>query len=194
MAQGGLTPERVAKLTQGLLQSSAQLDRLVTQFLELARAEAGLPQEPRELLEVGALLSGLQSGFAVDPRFSTVRWQLTGLETKAPVQGIATRLERAFSNLMLNALAFAGDGGLVQVSLSVDAGRVQVRIEDSGPGIDPAHLPRLFERFFTTRQERNGTGLGLALTRAIVEAHQGRVTAESPSGSGAVFSVTLPKA
>jgi two-component system sensor histidine kinase ChvG len=194
MAQGGLTPERVAKLTQGLLQSSAQLDRLVTQFLELARAEAGLPQEPRELLDVAALLSGLQSGFAVDPRFSTVRWQLTGLETKAPVQGIATRLERAFSNLLLNALSFAGDGGLVQVSLSVDAGGVQVRIEDSGPGIDPAHLPRLFERFFTTRQERNGTGLGLALTRAIVEAHQGRVTAESPSGSGAVFSVTLPKA
>jgi two-component system sensor histidine kinase ChvG len=192
MAQGGLTPERVSKLTQGLLQSSAQLDRLVTQFLELARAEAGLPQEPRESLDVAALLTGLQAGFAVDPRFASVRWELSGLDARAPVQGIATRLERAFGNLLINALSFAGDQGLVRVSLTVDAGGVLVRIEDSGPGIDPTHLPRLFERFFTTRQERNGTGLGLALTRAIIEAHQGRVTAESPAGSGAVFSVTLP--
>lgn len=194
LAQGGVSEERAAKLTGVLLQSSAQLDRLVSQFLELARAEAGLPAEEREPVPLGALLQGLQSTYASDPRFAGVRWTLSGLETKADVSGVATRLERAFGNLLSNAASFAGDAGHVEVSLETTGGDVRVHIADSGPGIDPAHLPRLFERFFTTRLEKGGTGLGLALTRAIIEAHGGRIAVESPPGQGARFTVTLPLA
>jgi two-component system, LuxR family, sensor kinase FixL len=69
-------------------------------------------------------------------------------------------------------------------------GMVEVSMTDSGPGIEPAHLPRLFEPFFTTKQ--SGIGMGLAISRKIVEAHRGRIGAENHAGGGAIFRVTLP--
>lgn len=192
IAQGGLTAQRVEKLTGVLLQSSTQLDKLVTQFLDLARAEAGLPREPRESLPLGALLSGIQARLAADPRFFTVAWRLHGLDQAVTVLGVPALLERAFSNLLLNALSFAGEGGWVELGLEVQGATANVSVHDSGPGIEPEHLPHLFERFFTTRHEQNGTGLGLALTRAIIEAHSGRVAVTSPAGGGARFVISLP--
>jgi signal transduction histidine kinase len=70
---------------------------------------------------------------------------------------------------------------------------VSVTIDDSGPGIAEADLPKVFTRFFTTRGGARGTGLGLALVRAVVEAHGGRITARSPATGGASFEVRLPR-
>jgi signal transduction histidine kinase len=191
LSGGDLSQERVAKLTEVLRYSTTQLDGLVTQFLELARAEAGLPNEERQRIDLAALLNGLCSTFRDDPRFQGVTFRLKNLESPCFVQGVAVRLERAFSNLLLNALSFAGPAGWVQVALTATGEHGVVTIRDSGPGVPAELLPRLFERFFTTRRESTGTGLGLAMTRAIVEAHSGQITASSPEGSGACFEVRL---
>ncbi len=104
--------------------------------------------------------------------------------------GVAERLEAALRNLLDNAASFARSE--VRVSLTVGDQRIEIRVSDDGPGIAEADLPRLFDRFFTTRKDRQGTGLGLSLTRAVIEAHGGRVTALPPAGTGATFLVTLP--
>jgi two-component system sensor histidine kinase ChvG len=192
LGDGALTAERAQKVIGVLRQSSTQLDALVTQFLELARAEAGLPTDARESLDVAALLRGLHEALSHDPRFPGITWRTRGLDTPCRLSGVAVSVERAFRNLLLNALSFAGTGGWVEVELAAEPGQCRVWIRDSGPGIAPDQLPHLFERFYTTRRERAGTGLGLALTRAIVDAHRGHLSVSSPQGAGAVFEVQLP--
>jgi signal transduction histidine kinase len=106
--------------------------------------------------------------------------------------GVPDRLEGALRNLLDNAASFAASE--VRVHVAASASEVEVRVGDDGPGITEADLPRVFERFFTTRKDRQGTGLGLSLARAVIEAHAGRVTASSPPGHGATFTATLPRA
>ena len=77
---------------------------------------------------------------------------------------------------------------IVRTSRASDGG-VEISVADSGPGIEPANLPRLFDPFFTTKP--NGIGMGLAISRKIVEAHQGRIWAENNPGGGAIFRFTL---
>ena len=110
------------------------------------------------------------------------------------MQGVPSRLERAFGNLILNALSFAGEAGWIRVDVTVLERELEVSIIDSGPGIEAEQLPKLFERFYTTRGDAKGTGLGLALTRAIVEAHGGTIRAVSSASGGAAFIVRLPSA
>ena len=78
------------------------------------------------------------------------------------------------------------------MTLARDGAWVVVAVKDNGPGIAASDLPRVFERFFTTRGEKRGTGLGLALTRALVEAHGGTVAVSSEAGQGAVFTIRWP--
>jgi two-component system sensor histidine kinase ChvG len=190
---GSLDPERAQRLAVVLGRSSAQLDALVTQFLELARAEAGLPDEPREAIDVAAMLAGLAKTVADDLRASELTLGIDLQGGAAMVHGVAHRIESAFGNLLDNAISFAGAGGHVRLELRRTGGAIEVAVIDDGPGIAAADLPRVFDRFFTTRRERRGTGLGLALTRAVVEAHGGSVLAESPAGSGARFVIVLPE-
>ena len=109
-------------------------------------------------------------------------------------------------NLVDNAASFAGNGGDVRVSVKPDpddARQVVLEVCDTGPGIPEKDLPRMFERFFTTRavpngsaepsaRKQKGTGLGLALVKAVAEAHGGSVSARSSAGSGTTFRVVLP--
>ena len=95
-------------------------------------------------------------------------------------------------------LAQSPSGGRVRVTASRHNGSVDVTVADTGPGIPPEHLPRLFERFYrvdTARsREEGGTGIGLAIARSVVEAHGGRIWAESEPGKGSTFTFELPVA
>jgi signal transduction histidine kinase len=191
---GPLDEARKERLAEVLKQSAVRLDSLVTQFLELARAEAGLPNEGREPVDVGRHLEGLISSLRSDPRHEGVRFDFTAPSEALTLQGVPQRLDMALRNLLENAASFAGREGWVRVEATRRQEAVEVAITDSGPGIPAADLPRLFDRFFTRRGDRHGTGLGLALTRAVVEAHGGRVEVRSPAGEGATFVVILPLA
>jgi signal transduction histidine kinase len=115
-----------------------------------------------------------------------------------PAEGIwiigdAGQLEQVFANIYTNAAQAMGGRGRISVAARrAPAGCVTISVRDSGPGIDPLHLPSLFEPFFTTKPAGRGTGLGLAISNEIVLEHGGSVRAENHPAGGACFHVTLP--
>lgn len=119
----------------------------------------------------------------------------TGLE---PVLGDASALGVAIGNLLTNAARHAQSGGWVGVSAAPYEGKVRVQVKDRGKGIEPRDLPHLFEPFYrgqsATAAQVGGTGLGLALVKQIISAHNGEVAVESKPGQGACFTITLPAA
>jgi signal transduction histidine kinase len=102
-------------------------------------------------------------------------------------------------NLLANALRHTPAGGSITVKTQAAAGTVQLTITDTGEGIAPEHLPHVFDRFYRAdparARDKGGAGLGLAIVRAIVEAHHGQITAASAGvpGQGTTFTITLPK-
>lgn len=185
--------DRVKRIGRALEQSSMKLDAVVTQFLDLARVEAGMDSEAREDVDVTELATRVLSESDSDPRFGDVTFATEVPRGPAVVRGVSARLEAALRELVHNAASFAASGGRVAVEVTADDLRVRVKVSDTGPGIASRDIPRVFDRFFTTRGDRRGTGLGLALVRAVAEAHGGRVSVESPEGVGAVFTVDLPR-
>jgi signal transduction histidine kinase len=106
------------------------------------------------------------------------------------------RLGQILRNLLSNAVTHTPEGGEVTVTADASGDAVSVAVRDTGPGIAPAHLERVFDRFYRADPARaratGGSGLGLAIVKQLVEAHGGEVRAESEVGRGAVFSFTLP--
>lgn len=111
--------------------------------------------------------------------------------TLPPLPADPGELHQVVLNLLANALAFAPAGGLVAAEAAREGEAVVIRVRDSGPGIPPEAMPRLFEPFFTTRGTE-GTGLGLAVSHGIVRSHGGSIEAANAPGGGAVFTVRLP--
>src|SRR5205823_13572947 len=119
-------------------------------------------------------------------------------EDAPAVWGDRERIHQVLFNLLDNAVRYTPPGGEVVVAARREGARCVVRVEDTGPGIPPEHLPFLFERFYRVDQARSrgegGTGIGLAIARSVVEAHGGRIWAESEVGRGSVFTFELPLA
>lgn len=182
-----LDDARRHRLAEALGTSAARLDALVTQFLELARAEGGLPDEARAEVDLEGLARGLARTAGEG---SAVAIEVTVRPGRTTVHGVASRIESVLRNLLDNALSFARARVCIEVGSEGD--EAEVIVSDDGPGIPPADMPRVFDRFFTTRGDRRGTGLGLALARAVVEAHGGTLRAEAPPEGGARFVVRLP--
>jgi len=188
--------ERAARLARILDDSSGRLDVLLTQLLELARLEATLATEAREPVRLDTLLNAL-----VDVLRDRHEYMLLSVDAApAVVEAAPARLEAALRNILENAAAFAGPedpeawvGIAMRLEDEGEAPQVIVSISDSGPGITSEDLPRVFDRFFTTRPSQGGTGLGLALTKAVIAAHGGSIEAASPPAGGAVVTFRLPR-
>lgn len=187
LESGELDRERADRIARVLSDSSDRLDQLVTRFLELARAEAGLPDERREPLELDELVERLVESYREDERYAELDFELE-LEP-VEIEASPTHLETAVRNLLENGASFAES--TVATTLRVEDGAV-LEVRDDGPGIDPEDLPHVFDRFFSRRPGNEGTGLGLAMTRAVVEAHEGRIAVDSTPGEGTTFTIRLP--
>jgi signal transduction histidine kinase len=108
------------------------------------------------------------------------------------ILGDHLELEQLFLNLLVNALEATPAGGMARVELAITAGRAIVAVVDTGPGIPPELLERVFDPFFSTKER--GSGLGLAISASIAQTHAGRLKAANREVGGAVFTVDLPLA
>ncbi len=178
-----------------------RMTRLVDDLLDLARIEAGQIVMAHEPLEVGRLLRGCVEKFALRAEESGVDLKLEIEDIKAegrPLLGDGDRLAQVFTNLIDNALKHTPHGGRVIVAARpVSEGQqLEISVADSGPGIPAEDLSRIFERFYQVDKSRakgkGGVGLGLAIAREIVQAHGGKIEAESVGGLGTRLAVTLP--
>lgn len=182
--------ERKERLQRVLADSSTRMEAMVSRFLELARAEAGLVASEREPVALLGLTEALTAPLRDDVRFGGVVFEVRGEALQ--VEAALERLETAVRNVLVNAGSFAGDGGTVVAEVERDGRWAVLRVRDSGPGIAPGDLEHIFDRYYTTRA--TGTGLGLAMARAIVQAHGGSLEAASEPGEGATFTMRLPLA
>ncbi|MCB9727383.1 MAG: HAMP domain-containing histidine kinase [Deltaproteobacteria bacterium] len=161
-----------------------RMERLVSGLLALARIEhAG------EATPTGTPLAPLLRALAADYEGLVT---LGALDERLVVAATADHLEAALRNLLDNA-AHHGGGAPVRVEVACRGGSALVDVIDAGPGIAPAHRDRVFDRFFTTRRDEGGTGLGLSVVRAIARRHGGEISVESAPGR-TVFTLRLPLA
>jgi two-component system phosphate regulon sensor histidine kinase PhoR len=173
------------------------LNQMAQELLDLAQIESGRALMRMVPTPVAQLID--QSVERLLPQ--AVRRSQTIRVEAAPdlvVLADVDQVSRAFGNLLHNAIKFTQAGGHIEVRARAVDGDVVIEVADDGPGIPPADLPRIFERFFIGDRSRasGGTGLGLAIAKHVVEAHGGRIWAESEGrpGRGAIFRFTLPSA
>lgn len=192
----------------GVIRDEAQrMARMVSELLDLARIESGQIVMQREPVDLSAVLRDCVDKQALRAQQAGVALNVVMTDNVPVIVGDGDRLAQVFTNLIDNALKHTPTGGKVTVaarsltgSSIVRRGKtwpagVEVRVADTGSGIPPQDLARVFERFYQvdkSRQRSGGLGLGLAIARQIVEAHYGTIKAESVLGAGSRLIVTLP--
>ncbi|MGW8267437.1 MAG: sensor histidine kinase [Longimicrobiales bacterium] len=197
-----LTPMRMAAATVSrmegksardagavLLEEIGRLDEMARTFSQFGR----MPEGPASEVDVVELLEGLvtqHQGERVPGGTPAPHIQLRATPNLPLLRGHYESLVRAFRNLLLNALDAAGPQGIVEVGIEGTPDRIRIEIRDSGPGIPPDNLNRIWEPEFSTKTR--GTGLGLPMVRQTIEFHHGRVQGKNHPEGGAVFSVELP--
>ncbi|NMO18216.1 GAF domain-containing protein [Pyxidicoccus fallax] len=201
LLRGGLerSPESPApeRLRRGLEAVGRQVKRqtkLIDELLDMSRISAGRLELSPEPLDLGTLVREVAERFEPELARTDTKLHLV-LATEACGQWDRLRLDQVLTNLLSNAVKY-GRGNPVRVELSATGDRVRMEVRDGGIGIAAEHLPRLFHRFERAVSERNygGFGLGLWITRQIVEAMGGHITVRSEPGVGSTFTVELPRA
>ena len=171
-----------------------KLTRLVNQLLTLARAESGEIPLGRNPVDLGALVPSVTEQLEPVAHAQDLRLECV-VHQAVTVTGDAGWLERLLLNLLDNALKYTPAGGRIGVSVARVGDRARVDVRDTGSGISPEALPRIFERFYRVDPARSaveGAGLGLSLAKWIVDRHNGRIEVESVPGTGSTFTVWLP--
>jgi two-component system phosphate regulon sensor histidine kinase PhoR len=197
LLEGALYDPRACEEFVSIIAEEAErLNRLINDLLSLSRIESREIRLQLEPLELGHEIR--QIADTIMPRFQKKELALNVLAPGKPVvaQADRDRLEQVLLNLLENSLMYTPSGGRVDVAVWEEVGMVVVSVSDTGIGIPPDDLPRIFERFYRVDRARSrklgGTGLGLAIVKHIVDAHGGRVWVESELGQGSTFYFTLP--
>jgi signal transduction histidine kinase len=203
LRQNGAVPADLRIDLESMEGEVARLQRLIEDLFTLSRAEVGRLELRPEPTDAGAVVRRLVDTTA------PLAWRQRRVQVLAEVESDlpsahadAQRLEQIVSNLLGNAVRHTPPGGLVAAAVVAEADAIRVEIRDTGEGIAPEDLPRVFERFYRGRNGHGdgengaspGAGLGLALTKELAEAMGGSVEATSVPGEGSRFTVRLPHA
>ncbi|MEO5768630.1 MAG: ATP-binding protein, partial [Polyangia bacterium] len=176
---------------------------LVEDLLELSRIESKQVRPQAESVDIPAVAEQVVSLFREQAGRKHLRLLVSPLSPPPPpARGDRRAIEQVLTNLVENAVKYCPDEASVTIHVSPDGAEapstVRISVVDTGPGIEPKHLPRLFERFYRADKGRSrdmgGTGLGLSIVKHLVEAMDGKVGVESKPGKGTTFWFTLPAA
>lgn len=188
-------PAARRELLQTVVDESQRLARLVDNLLDMTRLESGgvvLNRQWHVLEEiVGSALAGLRRELSRH----TVRVDLPADLPLVHVDGVL--LEQVFANLLENAARYTPAGGQIEIKAQSSDGAVEMHVADRGPGLPPGREEQVFEKFYrgdvSTPDGRRGVGLGLAICKAIMQAHRGRITVRNLPAGGAQFTLSLPR-
>jgi signal transduction histidine kinase len=188
--------EQTRKHAERIERAVTRMDHLIGDLLDMARVQTGHMKVDRQPLDACALVRDVveaQEPGAVARGISLI--DVCRIPERTLVACDRDRVQQVFANLLGNALKFCRAGDRVTVVGEVDDGAARFAIQDTGPGIAAEELPHVFDPYWSaTRHRKRGTGLGLYICKAIVEAHGGRIWVESEVGKGATFRFTLPLA
>jgi len=190
-------PAPVRQVMSVIYQNAQRLLRLINQLLDLSKLEADSTALHIRRVDLVPWLGRLVAAFSshAEQRQITLLFEP---ETDHIVAAFdAEKLDKVFINLLSNAFKFTPEGGTVRLRVAAQTHHVEIRVKDTGPGIPPAILPTLFDRFqqgsWETATTQAGTGIGLALAKALIDQHHGQIRVESEVGFGSGFIVTLPR-
>jgi signal transduction histidine kinase len=185
------------QLTQALDTISRNVHQIVTlvnDILFLQEMDLVLPDF--QAVEMGEVASAVLERYKTQAAARGIHLSLTEDRDLPPVSGDGKSLERALTALVDNAIKFSPKGGDVEIRLKKGQGQVMVTVEDHGIGISPNTRPRIFDRFYHLEKEAGdlfgGIGLGLAITRQVIQQHKGSIDVESDHGKGSTFTLRLP--
>jgi len=190
-----LPQEQRLRLAGTLDQEVSRLSEMTTDFLELARLESGRTRFHRERIHLGGLIEECLEVIRPQAESENISLELKVDRSITPVPGDRNRLKQVLLNLLNNAIKYNHEGGSVSIRLLREKGNLVVAIEDSGRGIPPEALLKVFDRFYRVpdpERETPGTGLGLAIAQRIIKNHGGEITVESEFGKGSTFTLHLP--
>jgi len=191
---GKLAPpqhERIGKIEKHV----DLLTQLINNLLDIARIESGGVTMERQPIPMHDLLTSIHD--LVQPQLEAKRLRyVVDRDGVTELVGDHPHLQRVFINLLSNAIKYTPDEGTIRLGFTREGTSILASVSDTGCGISPEELPKLFQEFYRANdpvnQQIRGTGLGLALVKRIVEAHQGRIWVTSEKGKGSTFSVSLP--
>jgi two-component system, OmpR family, sensor kinase len=168
-----------------------RMARLIDDLSDVVRLDEGRIPLQREPLDLVALARECALAAEKQSEHHSVRVEAPG----APICGDwdRVRLSQVVENLLGNALKHGAEEGEIVVQVEERGDEARLSVRDSGPGIDAQHVPHLFERFYQANARSSGLGLGLYISRILVEAHGGRIWAESWPGQGSTFTIALPR-
>jgi PAS domain S-box-containing protein len=186
-------PQDMERHLKLLRDTSNHMERLVTDLLNQNRFERGVIEIQPAPVELQPLLQQVQIFLMPEAERKPITLQADLPPEPLVVMGDADRLHQVITNLTVNAIAYSPERSAVTLRLRrVDDGQALIQVEDTGTGIAPEHLPHLFEPFYRIRKIGQGMGLGLSITREIVELHGGTISVDSEIGRGTRFNVRLP--
>jgi two-component system sensor histidine kinase KdpD len=180
------TRRRLLELIDG---EAERLDRLVANLLSMSRIEAGALEPRRQAVDLGELVELTVPRLA--RRFTDLHLEVDVAPDVPVILADHTQLEQVITNLLENAARHSPPGGTVRLAVRAVGDGVELTVDDEGPGVDPADAIAIFEPFRTAGPSAT-SGIGLAICKAIVEAHAGTISVGGAPGGGARFTVTLP--
>ncbi len=192
-------PEAAVRFVDMIERNALRLQELVEDLLELSRIESKQFRPQSEPVNIADLADQVLALFRDAGEKKRLTMALVSPQGQAPIARADRRaLEQILTNLIENAVKYCRENVSVTVRIVEREGVFRVSVEDTGPGIEPKHLPRLFERFYRADKGRSrdmgGTGLGLSIVKHLVETMGGNVSVESTPGRGTTFSFTVPAA
>ena len=192
--QGADKPDWVRKNAEALMVSANRMNAMICDLVESVRLESGQLRLSTQAIALLPFLIDLEERVGGAP--GGADFAIENLKAVPPVLADPDKLERVLVNLISNAMKYSPPGTPVVVQLGVEEGQAVVSVIDKGDGIPPEELPHIFERFYRATNSRKGSGLGLGLyiTRGLVEAMGGRLWVESEVDKGSSFSFTIPLA
>jgi two-component system phosphate regulon sensor histidine kinase PhoR len=172
-----------------------RLTQMVTELTELSRIETGGSELKLEVVDIKVLIEEAVNQLIPQAERKNISISFERADEVPMIYVDKERIQQVLVNLIHNAVKYTGENGQIVIDTRIENEMVRVDIIDNGIGIDEKDLPHVFERFYMADRSRTGggTGMGLAIAKHVIEAHQGKISAQSTQGKGSTFSIFLPQ-